>query len=181
MDVVDFDFPTDPVTGRVQLVIREENDRTVSAYSASDGTLRFLAMLAALLDTNREGIYFFEEIDNGIHPNRLWLLLDLIEKQTKKKNVQVITTTHSPDVLNLINDKTFGNTSVVSRLEDNDDALIRPVDNLPQRKEVTESPGAGEASLNWMDGGHAHVRRRRRRKTRDRAMKVLIIPEELPQ
>ena len=28
--------------------------------------LRFLAMLAALLGTNPAGLYFFEEIDNGI-------------------------------------------------------------------------------------------------------------------
>ena len=48
MDVRDFEFPTDPITGRVQLAFRENNDRIVSAYAASDGTLRFLAMLAAL-------------------------------------------------------------------------------------------------------------------------------------
>ena len=65
-------------------MIREANGRKVSAYSASDGTLRFLAMLAALLDTNSEHLYFFEEIDNGIHPSRLHLLIDLIERQTAK-------------------------------------------------------------------------------------------------
>ena len=32
MDVRDFEFPTDPLTGRVQLVLREANDRAVSAY-----------------------------------------------------------------------------------------------------------------------------------------------------
>ena len=152
MDVVDFDFPTDPVTGRVQLVLREENDRTVSAYSASDGTLRFLAMLAALLGTEPTGFYFFEEIDNGIHPNRLWLLLDLIEKQTAKNGIQVITTTHSPDVLNLINDKTFENTSVVSRLEDNDDSIIRPVDSLPNARKLRNAQGLGRLHTSgWME------------------------------
>ena len=152
MDVVDFDFPTDPVTGRVQLVLREENERAVSAYSASDGTLRFLAMLAALLGTQPTGFYFFEEIDNGIHPNRLWLLLDLIEKQTAKNGVQVITTTHSPDVLNLVNDKTFENTSVVSRLEDNDDSIIRPVDSLPNAKKLRSAEGLGRLHTSgWME------------------------------
>ena len=152
MDVADFDFPIDPVTGRVQLVIREENDRTVSAYSASDGTLRFLAMLAALLDTNREGVYFFEEIDNGIHPNRLWLLLDLIEKQTEKGDIQVITTTHSPDMLNVINDTTFEHTSVVSRLEDTDDSIIYAIDSLPNAKKLRKSQGLGRLHTSgWME------------------------------
>ena len=41
----------------------------MSAYSASDGTLRFLAMLdRATRHSNSAGLYFFEEIDNGIHP-----------------------------------------------------------------------------------------------------------------
>ena len=151
MDVSDFEFPRDP-SGRVHLRIVEQDGRSMSAYSASDGTLRFLAMLAALLSPNPAGVYFFEEIDNGIHPNRLWLLLDLIEKQTAKNGTQVITTTHSPDVLNLINDKTFGNTSVVSRLEDDDDAIIRPVDSLPNAKKLRKSQGLGRLhSTGWME------------------------------
>ena len=151
MDVDGFEFPRDP-SGRVTLVIRDKNGRKVSAYSASDGTLRFLAMLAALLDPNPGGIYFFEEIDNGIHPNRLWLLLELIEKQTAKNGIQVITTTHSPDVLNLINEQTFKNTSVVSRLEDSDDAIIRPVDSLPNARKLRKVQGLGRLHTSgWME------------------------------
>ena len=97
MDVRGFAFPRD-LNGRAQLMIREANGRKVSAYSAPDGTLRFLAMLAALLDTNSEHLYFFKEIDNGIHPSRLHLLIDLIERQTAKGGIQVITTTHSPEL-----------------------------------------------------------------------------------
>ena len=84
MDVRGLEFPSDP-SGRLHLVIRDANDREVSAYAASDGTLRFLAMLAALLGDTRTGLYFFEEIDNGIHPSRLWLLLELIEQRTASR------------------------------------------------------------------------------------------------
>ena len=41
MDVADMEFPRDP-SGRVHLHIIERSGRKVSAYSASDGTLRFL-------------------------------------------------------------------------------------------------------------------------------------------
>ena len=150
-DIVDFEFPHDP-SGRVHLQIVEANGRRVSAYSASDGTLRFLAMLAVLLGNSPTGIYFFEEIDTGIHPNRLWLLVDLIERQTAKSGIQVITTTHSPDMLNFINDKTFESMSVVSRLEDTDDAIIRSVDSLPKAKKLRESYGLGRLhSTAWME------------------------------
>ena len=152
MDVADFEFPRDP-SGRVHLMLCEANGRKVSAYSASDGTLRFLAMLAALLGTNPAGLYFFEEIDNGIHPVRQSLLLELIEKQAAKGEIQVVTTTHSPDLLTIVNDDTFENTSVVCRLEDADDAIIRPVAELPNARELRTS-GRGFGGLlaeGWME------------------------------
>ena len=151
MDVISFEFPRDP-SGRVHLRILERDGRRVSAYSASDGTLRFLAMLAALLGSNPAGLYFLEEIDNGIHPTRLHLLIDLIEKQTAKNGIQVITTTHSPDVLNLINDKTFENTSVVYRDEESSDAIIRPAAELPRASELRRIHGLGRLhSTGWME------------------------------
>ena len=152
MDVDDFEFPRDP-SGRVHLTLCEKNDRKVSAYSASDGTLRFLAMLAVLLGENPKGLYFFEEIDTGIHPTRQWLLLELIEKQAAKNNIQIITTTHAPDLLTFVNDSTFENMSVVCRLEDSHDSIIRPVAKLPDAKKLRQS-GRGLGGLlteGWME------------------------------
>ena len=151
MDIESFEFPRDP-SGRVHLQILETNGNRVSAYSASDGTLRFLAMLATLLSPDSSSLYFFEEIDNGIHPNRLWLLMDLIERRTKASGIQVITTTHSPDMLNFINDETFRHTSVVSRLEDIDGAIIRPINSLPNAEKLRKSQGLGRLhSSGWME------------------------------
>ena len=152
MDVVDFEFPLDPVTGLVQLRFKERSGNLVSAYSASDGTLRFLAMLAALLGTQKARLYFFEEIDNGIHPTRLRLLLDLIERQTNSSNIQVVTTTHSPDLLAMMTDSTFETTSVVFRAQDAEGAIIRRVCELPQAKELRLSQGLGRLHASgWME------------------------------
>ena len=151
MDVADFEFPRDP-SGRVHLMLCEANGRKVSTYSASDGTLRFLAMLAVLLGEN-EGLYFFEEIDTGIHPARQWLLLELIEKQAAKNNIQIMTTTHAPDLLTFANDSTFENMSVVCRLEDSHDAIIRPIAELTDAKKLRKS-GRGLGGLlteGWME------------------------------
>ena len=132
MDVKDFDFREGP-DGKVHLILQERSGKEISAQSASDGTLRFLAMLAALLGPDPARLYFLEEIDNGIHPSRLNLLIDLIEQQTAKGEIQVVATTHSPQLLSMIGDTTFENTSVVCRLEDTEDAIIRPVADLPKR------------------------------------------------
>ena len=151
MDVQGFEFPRDP-SGRVHLMIRETNGSQVSAYSASDGTLRFLAMLATLLGRNPRGLYFFEEIDTGIHPARQWLLLELIEKQAAKGDFQIITTTHAPDLLTFVNDSTFENMSVVCRLEDSHDAIIRRVAELPNARELRKSQGLGRLlTEGWLE------------------------------
>lgn len=143
MDVQRFEFPRDP-SGRIHLRLCEANGRKVSAYSASDGTLRFLAMLATLLGKNSWGLHFFEEIDTGIHPARQSLLLELIEKQVAKKKMQIIITTHAPDLLTFVNDNTFENMSVVCRLENSHDAIIRRVADLPNAKELRKSQGLGK-------------------------------------
>ena len=153
MDVQGFQFPADPITGLIQLVFQESNHRNVSAYAASDGTLRFLAMLVSLLGSKPGSLYFFEEIDTGIHPARQSLLLELIEGQTARNDVQIITTTHAPDLLTFVSDKTFENMSVVCRLEDSNDAIIRPVAELPNARESRTS-GRGLGGLlaeGWME------------------------------
>ena len=162
MDVRDFEFPVDRISGRVQLLIRDADGRSVSSYSASDGTLRFLAILAALLGTDPARLYFFEEIDNGIHPSRLRLLLDLIERQTAKGGTQVVTTTHSPELLSMIGDRTFQHTSVVCRLPDTTDAIIRPVSELHKAAELRQSQGLGRLHTSgWMEDALAFTEGRK--------------------
>lgn len=152
MDVVDFEFPVNPVTGHVQLALKEGNGNVVSAYSASDGTLRFLAMLAALLGSNPANLYFFEEIDNGIHPARLRLLLDLIESQTQKNQIQVVTTTHSPELLSMVGDSTFDFTSVVFRPEGQEASGIYAVKELPNAAELRAKHKLGQLHASgWLE------------------------------
>ncbi len=152
MDVSDFEFPVDPVTGLVQLVVAESSGHKVSAYSMSDGTLRFLAMLATLLSDSPASLYFFEEIDNGIHPSRLRLLIDLFESQTAKGAVQVVTTSHSPDLLSMVSDSTFSSMSVVCRLEDASDSIIRTVSRIPNVAELRGTQGLGRLHASgWME------------------------------
>lgn len=152
MDVRGFEFPIDPTTGWVQLVIRESNDRRVSAYGASDGTLRLLAVLAALLGSKSENFFALEEIDNGIHPSRIQLLIDFIEGPNRQRGIQVVTTTHSPDLLTLVNDDTFERTSVVYRDESSSDSVIRRITELPKAEELRISQGLGRLHASgWIE------------------------------
>ena len=77
LDVTDLKFPEASLDGKIQLQLVEQGGREISAESASDGTLRFLGVAAALLGTDPARFYFFEELENGIHPNRAHLLVFL--------------------------------------------------------------------------------------------------------
>ena len=151
MEVNGFSFGYDRL-GRIHLGIGEKSGAMISAYSASDGTLRFLAMLATLLGKDAADIYFLEEIENGIHPSRLHLLVDLIETQAMNEKIQVIATTHSPGLLSAVNDETFRHTSVVCRQEGTSDAIIRPVSKIANAKELRKSQGLGRLLAGgWME------------------------------
>ena len=154
MDVRGFRFPKDPY-GNVYLEIVEARNRKIAANSASDGTLRFLAMLAVLLSADPAKVYFFEEIDNGLHPARLSLLVDLIENQTSRKGFQVVTTTHSPALLEMLGDESFGNTSIVYRDEESDYPTFgRSVD----RRGTEENSGVGTVTHHRLDGERVGIR-----------------------
>ena len=121
------------------LTLIESSGRRTSAYSASDGTLRFLAVIAALMGPDAAKFYFLEEIDNGIHPTRLALLLQLIEQQTKLRGIQVVCTTHSPQLLAMLSDESRQHASLVYRLEGATDAKIIRIVDIPGAKEVLET------------------------------------------
>lgn len=137
LDVVDFDFVPDQ-TGRILVTLIEKSGQRVSAYSASDGTLRFLAMIAAMLGPDTAKFYFFEELDNGIHPTRLHLLLQLIEQQARQGRVQVVATTHSPQLLAMLSETARQHASLVYRLSDSPDAKIQRIIDLPDAQRVLE-------------------------------------------
>jgi predicted ATPase len=137
LDVVDFEFVPDQ-TGRILVNLVESSGHRVSAYSASDGTLRFLAMIAALLGPDVAKLYFLEEIDNGIHPTRLYLLLQLIEQCTKEGKVQIVTTTHSPQLLAMLSPEAREHASLVYRAQHSPEGKIIRVMDIPDARRVLE-------------------------------------------
>jgi len=130
MDATDFEFPADQ-QGRILVSLIEKGGGHISAYSASDGTLRFLAMIAALLGPESSRFYFFEELDNGIHPARLHLLLGLIERQAERGTVQMVATTHSPELLALLDRKSLEHASLVYRLPGSNEGRIVRILDIP--------------------------------------------------
>lgn len=67
------------------------------AFNMSDGTLRAIGLLAAVFQRPAPSLIVVEEPEATIHPGALGAVLDLIRHASR--NMQVVVTTHSPDVL----------------------------------------------------------------------------------
>jgi hypothetical protein len=102
--------------------------RTVPREAAllSDGTLRVLAVAAALFSIPEESVLIVEEIDNGVHPSRAEKLLGDIQKIARERNLRVLLTTHNPALLDALPLEAIPNTVACYRdPQEGDSRLIR--------------------------------------------------------
>jgi predicted ATPase len=74
----------------------------IDAKNMSDGTLRFLAILTALLTRPEGSQIVIEEIDNGLHPSRAELLVKILREIGSKRNIDILLTTHNPALLDAL-------------------------------------------------------------------------------
>jgi len=76
--------------------------QTWDAPVLSDGTLRVLAVAAALLSAEEGSLVVIEEIDNGVHPSRAAMLLENIEQVAGARCLRVLLTTHNPALVDTL-------------------------------------------------------------------------------
>src|SRR5262249_24921277 len=79
-----------------------ERDFKVPGWLLSTGTLRILAILALLRHPEPAPLIFIEEIENGLDPRTVNLLVDEIQGAIESGRTQVVVTTHSPYFLHLV-------------------------------------------------------------------------------
>ena len=117
--------------GDVMITIQEQigpTEQPTPARLMSDGTLRFLAIAAALLDLsqlNSESenassggrMLVVEEIESGLHPSQAAVLLNQLKESTKS-GVRTLATTHSPAMLDALDGADHSSVVVCSRGSD---------------------------------------------------------------
>ena len=91
------DYSVRILGGTVQLFIREEGlEKPISAMRLSDGTLRYLCLLAILCHPEPPPLICIEEPETGLHPDILPTFAELMIEASQR--TQLIVTTHS-DIL----------------------------------------------------------------------------------
>jgi predicted ATPase len=95
------DFDVRIFEGLVQVTV-QEGDLTIPATRLSDGTLRYLSMLAVLCTPKPPPIICIEEPELGLHPDILPSIARLLVDASQRS--QIIVTTHSDILVDALSD-----------------------------------------------------------------------------
>lgn len=116
-----------------------EADFKVPGWMLSTGTLRLLALLALLRHPKPPSLIVIEEIENGLDPRSIHLLVEEIRNAVLDGTTQIILTTHSPYLLDLL---ALEHLVLVERDASGQPRFIRPADSESvQRWAADFAPG----------------------------------------
>ncbi len=99
------DFEVIPEGGTLNLYLTERGSSIGSSFPArrlSDGTLRYLCLIAILVDPKPPPLLVIEEPELGLHPDILPTLRDLMVEASSR--TQLIVTTHSTQLVDAMTD-----------------------------------------------------------------------------
>lgn len=120
------------------------HSRTWDAPVLSDGTLRVLAVAAALLSAPEDSLVVIEEIDNGVHPSRAGMLLQNIERVASARGLRVLLTTHNPALVDTLPAEATPDIVYCYRdPRDGDSRLVR-LEDLPNYPELVARGPLGQ-------------------------------------
>jgi predicted ATPase len=90
--------------GIVQTNVKERGiEEPISALRLSDGTLKYLCLMAILLHPEPPALICIEEPELGLHPDALTMIADALKEASAKS--QLIVTTHSEALVNALSDE----------------------------------------------------------------------------
>lgn len=120
----------------------------VDAKRLSDGTLRCIAIVAAMITENENSTIVVEEIDNGIHPSRAKSLIESISAIGEKRNIDIIITTHNATLLNGLSKNNLKGVSIVYREGQKGTSKFVPFIDIDKYPKILAMGGLGDAVVN---------------------------------
>jgi predicted ATPase len=126
------DIEVIPEGGRLQLYLTE-GTRNIAAHRLSDGTLRYLSLLAILLDPSPAPLTVIEEPELGLHFDMMPKIAELL--QLAAQTTQLVVTTHSDALVDAL---TGSPESIIVCQKGDHGTTLRRLD--PKRTVTRETP-----------------------------------------
>lgn len=115
----------------------------LDARSMSDGTLRFLTIMTAILTRPAGSQLIIEEIDNGLHPSRVKFLIELLREIGADRQVDVLITTHNSALLDALEPNMMPFVIVAHRDQETGESKLTPLDELEDLPKLLASGSLG--------------------------------------
>ena len=134
-DILDIEYSVAWDTNRILLKLKESFNKannSIPAFLLSDGTLRALAIAAALYGAPKGSLVVIEEVDNGIHPSRIKHLVDKMYEIATERKIQILVTTHDPAMMDAIPPQEKGNILCCYRNKEDGSSSILRLQDSPQ-------------------------------------------------
>ena len=129
----------------------EEKYRTstelVDAKKLSDGTLRCIAIITALLSAEKDSLVIIEEVDNGIHPSRLKALIDEVQEISMDNSSDFIATTHNSGLLDMYDGSLIDGVNLIYRESNEGVSKIVPINDIVGALGIIASEGLGDSLI----------------------------------
>jgi len=145
-DISDIDF-LKGARGDVVVTLEESFGGVGRSYDAtqlSDGTLRALAIIAALLSVPPGTLLVIEEIDNGLHPSRAKHLMASIDRLARERGLRVLITTHNPALVDAVPMSAVPDIVLCYRDPKEGDSRLISLDALPDYPALIGQHSVGE-------------------------------------
>jgi energy-coupling factor transporter ATP-binding protein EcfA2 len=130
----------------------QRNGKDYPAPVLSDGTLRFAAIAATFFQPSQPCMLILEEIENGLHPTRLRLLVELLKSQAGKGISQVMATSHSPFAISWLKEEDYRTVFLCTKDDATGATSITPFSSIPRLVELArKQPIADLFAEGWLE------------------------------
>lgn len=120
----------------------------IDARGMSDGTLRFLAILTALLVLPEGSQLVIEEVDNGLHPSRSELLVKMLREIGEQRRIDILATTHNPALLDALGAEIVPFVVVAHRDSETGESELTLLENVENFSKLFASASLGKLTVN---------------------------------
>ncbi len=124
-----------------------DTENILDASGMSDGTLRFIAIITALLTRPEGSLLMVEEIDNGLHPSRVKDLVKALKEIGAERNIDILFTTHNPALIDALGSELIPCINYIKRNPDTGSSEINTLDQNENLFQIISRGSIGDSMI----------------------------------